>query len=66
MSDLAKISAENQKEVLKLIAPTANKTSNLQNLGDSDSEAENTFMAPISTLQPVKTKTAVSNNISRS
>ena len=41
MSDLSKVLAEKQKEMLKLTAPTVKKTSNLHNLGDSDSEAEN-------------------------
>ena len=61
MFDLAKILAKIQKEMSKLIAPTATKTSNLQDLEDFDSVAENVFIAPTST--PIKTKTAVSNNI---
>ena len=43
-SDLAKFSAENQKQMLKLMAPTVNKTVNLQNLIDSDPETENTLV----------------------
>ena len=46
MSELAKILAENQQEMFKLITSASKKTSNLQHLGDSDSEAENTFIAP--------------------
>ena len=48
MSDLTKILAENQKEILKLIVPTVKKTSSRQNLGVSNSEAESTFIAPTS------------------
>ena len=52
MSDLVKLQAENQKEMLNLIAPVAKKTSDLQNFGDSD--AENTFIAPTSTFLKLK------------
>ena len=47
--------------MLKLLAPSAEKTSNLRDLRVSDSEAENTFIAP--TLTPIRTKTAVRNII---
>ena len=60
MSDLSKISTENQREMLKLIAPTVKKQSNLQDLGDLNSETENIFAAPTSTH--IKTKTTASNN----
>ena len=58
MSDLAKILAENQKEMMKLIAPMAKKSSAHQNVQDSDSETENISVARTST--PVKTNTATS------
>ena len=53
MSDLAKILAENQKEMLKLIAPLNKKQNVLANAQDSDSETENVSVARTST--PVKT-----------
>ena len=53
MSDLAKILAENQKEMLKLIAPLNKKQNVLANAHDSDSETENVSVARTST--PVKT-----------
>ena len=53
MSDLAKILAENQKEMLKLIAPLNKKQNVLANAHDSDSETENVSIARTST--PVKT-----------
>ena len=40
MSDLSKILAENQREVSKLKAPVVKKQSNIQNLGNSDTENE--------------------------
>ena len=49
MSGLTKNFAENQKEQVKLRARTAEKTSNQQHFRDSDSEAEDTFIAPTST-----------------
>ena len=52
MSDLFIILAENQREMLKLIAPSFKKSSYLQNLGDSDSETDNISAAPTST--PIK------------
>ena len=60
MSDLTKILADNQKEKLKLIAPSVKKPFELQNLGDSVAEAENVPVLPTST--PIKSKTIVSNN----
>ena len=38
MSDLTKILADSQKEILKLIAPAIKKTSTIQNLKNSDPE----------------------------
>ena len=59
MSDLAKMLAENQKEMMKLVAPiTKKKSSTHQNAQDSDSETENISVAR--TLTPVKTNTAAS------
>ena len=56
MSDLTKILAEIQKEMLKLIAPLNKKQTVLMNAQDSDSEPENVSVARTST--PVKTHTA--------
>ena len=53
MSDLDKILAENQKEMLKLIAPLNKKQNVLANAQDSDSETENVSVVRTST--PVKT-----------
>ena len=44
MSDFAKILAENQMEMLKLIAPNAKTTLGPQDVENSDSEEENTFV----------------------
>ena len=38
MSDLSKVFAENQKELLKLIALSSKKSVNYQNVDDFDSE----------------------------
>ena len=59
MTDLTKILAENQKEMLKLIAPASKKRSVNPNLKDSDSDQENISVARTST--PVKTQTATSS-----
>ena len=56
MSDLTKILAENQKEMLKLIAPLNKKQNVRMNTQDSDSEPENVSVARTST--PIKTHTA--------
>ena len=56
MSDLTKILAENQKEMLKLIAPSNKKRLASLNTHDSDSDHENISVARTST--PVKTNTA--------
>ena len=45
MSDLGKILVENQKEMMKLVAPIAKKSSVHQNAQDSDSEIENISVA---------------------
>ena len=56
MSDLTKILAENQKEMLKLIAPLNKKQTVHINIQDSDSEPENVSVTRTST--PVKSHTA--------
>ena len=56
LSDLSKILAENQTEMLKLIAPLCRKRSVCTNDQDTDSESENISVARTST--PVKTITA--------
>ena len=56
MSDLTKILAENQKEMLKLIAPLNKKQTVHMNVQDSDSEPENVSVTRTST--PVKIHTA--------
>ena len=58
MSDLTKLLAENQKELLKLIAPMKKKSSDHQALENSYSEPENISVARTST--PVKTKATTS------
>ena len=45
MSDLTKILAKNQKELLKLIAPLIKKQPGLQNIQDSDSDPEKISVA---------------------
>ena len=59
MSDLTKILVENQKEMLKLIAPSNKKHAVRSNIQDSDSEPENISVARTST--PVKTYTATNS-----
>ena len=56
MSDSTKILAENQKEMLKLIAPVSKKRSVSSNTQDYDSDQENISVARKST--PVKTQIA--------
>ena len=56
MSDLAKKLAENQKEMLKRIAPVSKKRPISSNIQDSDSDQENISVARTST--PVKTQIA--------
>ena len=45
MSDLAKSLAENQKEMMKLVAPITKKPSAHQNVQDSGSETEKISVA---------------------
>ena len=59
MSDLTKILAENQKEMLKLIAPVSKKRPISSNIQDSDSDQENISATRTST--PVKTQTATNS-----
>ena len=56
LSDLSKILAENQKEMLKVIAPLSRKRTTCVNDQDSDSELENISVARTTT--PVKTTIA--------
>ena len=58
MSDLTKILAENQNEILKLIAHVVIKPVILQNLENFDSEPEN--VSPNTTSTPVETKATTS------
>ena len=55
MSDLTKILAENQKEMLKLIAPTSKKQAVITASEETDSESEN--VPENTTSTPIKTKT---------
>ena len=55
MSDLTKILAENQKEMLKLMAPTSKKPVGLQNIENTDSKPENVFF--VNTSTPIRPKT---------
>ena len=50
MTDLTKILAENQKEMLKLIAPLNKKQPVCSNVQDSDSDPENISLARTSHL----------------
>ena len=59
MSDLTKILAENQKEMLKLISPLNRKQTVRTDLQDSDSEPENVSVTRTST--PIKVHTATSS-----
>ena len=61
MFDLTKILAENQKEMLKLIAPAGKKRPISSNTQDSDSDQENISVTRTST--PVKTQIATSSKI---
>ena len=64
MSDLTKIFAENQKKILRLIAPSVKKHAIPQNVEDSDSETENTH--PTSTSTPIKSKSTTCKTTSKS
>ena len=59
LSDLSKILAENQKKMLKWIAPLSRKRLTCVNDQDSDSEPENISVARTST--PVKTTIATNS-----
>ena len=59
MSDLTKILAENQKEMLRLIAPSNKKQTAHVNVQDSDSEPEN--VSAIRSSTPVKIHTATNS-----
>ena len=59
MSDLTEILAENQKEMLELIAPLDKKQPVCLNVQDSESDPENITVARTSTL--LKTYTAISS-----
>ena len=58
LPNLTKILADNQKEMLKLIAPMTKKTPDYHALENSDSEPENISVVRKSTL--VKTKATIS------
>ena len=58
MSDRSIILAENQKELLKLIAPVIKNPVTLQNLENSDSEPDNVLPNTAST--PIKTRATTS------
>ena len=58
MSDLAKLLPEDQKEIMKLLAPPAKKSTAHLNAQDSDSETEKICIARTST--PVNSNTAAS------
>ena len=55
MSDLTKILAENQKEMLKLIAPTVKKQTIITASEETDSESEN--IPENATSTPIENKT---------
>ena len=55
MSDLTKFLAENQKEMLKLMAPTSKKQTIITTPEETDSESEN--IPENATSTPIKTKT---------
>ena len=57
MTDLSKIFAENQKEMVKLIAPITETQNSPLNVEDTDSETENAL--PTTTSTPVKTKRTI-------
>ena len=59
MSDLTKILAENQKEMLKLIAPPVKKQTIITATEETDSESEN--IPENATSTPIKNKTTATN-----
>ena len=58
MSDLTELLAKNQKEMMEHVVPFIKKSSDHQNIQDTDSETENISVTRTST--PVKTNTATS------
>ena len=60
MSDLTKVLAENEKELLKLIAPVAKKLSAITVPEETDSESENVLATATST--PIKTETTATTH----
>ena len=60
MSDITKILAEAQEEMLRLIAPTTNKATILVNLENSDSETK--YVQPTSTSEPITSNVTTSRN----
>ena len=62
MSTFSKIPAKNQKEMLKVVAPTSKIQNNPLNIEDTDSETENVL--PTNTSTPVKTKTTTRKSTS--
>ena len=60
MLDLTKISAENQKEMLKLIAPTTRKQTIITTTEETDSEPEN--IPANTTSTPIKAKTTATTH----
>ena len=59
MSDLTKILAHSQKEMLKLIAPVIKKTSTVQNSENSDSESKS-ILPNTTSSTPIRSKTTTS------
>ena len=59
MSDLTKILAENQKEMLKLIAAPVKKQTVIATTEETDSESEN--IPENATSTPIKNKTTATN-----
>ena len=64
LSDMTKILAENQKEMLKLIASVIKKLVIHQNVEDSDSETENNH--PTSTSTPINSKPSLKSEATTS
>ena len=60
MSDLSKILAENQKEMLRLFALNTKARNNHPDVENTDSETENAF--PTITSTPVKIKATIRKN----
>ena len=60
MSDLTKILAENQKEMLKMIAPVTEKQTSLAIPGETDSESE--YVPASATSAPKRSKTTTTTH----